>query len=279
MIQNDSFHKITVQATDYLISKRHTEAVSPVFAIMFFGQDFRTETGFFSDEEMKDPAVAAFAHEMGRRLEGKEMRVERLIFPKATELFYRFLCKDGSCVARLTCSRVTAFYNACRETNPLRECFTTPEMHLNLYKYSHWVENLDLSKQGLTTLVSEMAMLRFLKYLNLSHNMFTALPEVIFTLTELETLDLRENPLETLPEELQSLKKLSRLDVSYTQITELPEWLGTMERLEVLTADKTKLLRVPEAILENRSLKYLYVRFNRLEIAPSSKRVRISTNL
>jgi len=65
--------------------------------------------------------------------------------------------------------------------------------------------------------------------LDLSRNQLSELPTEITQLANLNTLDLSENQLSELPTEITQLANLNTLDLSGNQLSELPAEIGLLE--------------------------------------------------
>lgn len=91
---------------------------------------------------------------------------------------------------------------------------------------------LDLSKNRLKELPSELGLLKNLKKLILYKNKLEALPPEIGQLEDLRELIINQNELETLPNEIGNLKKLRYIDMWSNNITHLPPSMEEMYALE-----------------------------------------------
>ena len=78
--------------------------------------------------------------------------------------------------------------------------------------------SFDVSQNALTgALQAEVRLLKNLRTLDLSHNIFTGVPAEVGQLTELEVLDLSYNPITGLPHEIGNFKNLKTLDLRGTE--------------------------------------------------------------
>ncbi len=94
---------------------------------------------------------------------------------------------------------------------------------------------LDLSRQSLTRIPSDIFSRIDLEELNLSNNRLTGAPQAeIRHLQKLRVLDLSNNNLTGLPAELGQLSNLETLDVSGNALTGLPMELGNLTQLRLL---------------------------------------------
>lgn len=88
-----------------------------------------------------------------------------------------------------------------------------------------------------------------LKYLDLSHNYFTSIPEDFGNLTELDTLVISSIPyISTLPESIGNLKKLKYLDMVHAGLTSLPESFSEMTSLNYVSLELNNIKKLPENI-------------------------------
>lgn len=91
---------------------------------------------------------------------------------------------------------------------------------------------LDLSRNRLKTIPSQLGMLKKLKKLILNKNKIEALPSEIGDLEDLRILVISQNELETLPPEIGNLKKLRYIDMWSNNVTGLPSTVEEMYALE-----------------------------------------------
>lgn len=98
-------------------------------------------------------------------------------------------------------------------------------------RYFTNLQKLDLAKNNLTQMPSEIVSLAKLQSLSLADNHLTSLPSEIDTLTALESLDVSNNNLQDLPDSLGNMK-LSTIDLSDNEITEFPPGLITSPYLQ-----------------------------------------------
>lgn len=93
---------------------------------------------------------------------------------------------------------------------------------------------LDLSDRGLKAIPDDVFSRTDLEWLDLSGNRLTGAPQAeIRHLSKLKYLDLSDNSLTGLPAELGQLKGLENLDVSNNKLTGLPMELGNLTDLRV----------------------------------------------
>lgn len=102
-----------------------------------------------------------------------------------------------------------------------------------------------------------------LNELNLSMNLFTNLPRVVFTLTNLVTLDLRGNQFKEIPNEISKLKSLRELTIADNKLVEIPAGIYELPILENLFANNNKIKTVdPFKIISMRFLSTLNLQNN-----------------
>lgn len=99
-----------------------------------------------------------------------------------------------------------------------------------------------------------------LKFLDLSKNSLTELPDKIEKLEKLETLNLSKNRLTTLPESIGNLRSLKLLNVNQNKITHLPPAIGKLENLEYLDLWGNELTDLPKEMADLNNLKEIDLR-------------------
>ena len=127
---------------------------------------------------------------------------------------------------------------------------------------------LDLSRQGLTEIPSEIVQLAQLRRLRLDGNQLTSLPSVIGQLTNLQGLQLDGNQLTSLPSEIGQLTNLQGLRVDRNQLTCLPSEIGQLTELRRLRADGNQLTCLPSEIGQLTELRELRLDRNQLTCLP-----------
>jgi Leucine-rich repeat (LRR) protein len=112
------------------------------------------------------------------------------------------------------------------------------------------VQLIELSLTGLkiTRLPKEIANLKKLKTLYLSHNLFTFLPKTIADLERLDSASFSNNPLSVLPETIGDLKRLRYLNLSSTALKELPESIGALNLRHLDLANCPDLKELPKSL-------------------------------
>lgn len=134
------------------------------------------------------------------------------------------------------------------------------------------IEILDLSYGALDKLPASFARLRQLKIVFLSHNNFTALPEILGSCPELimigakscrissinplalpvslQALILTDNNLETLPASIASLKNLKKLTLTGNQLQDLPRELLACQQLELIRIAANQFSVLPDWLMQ-----------------------------
>ncbi|HEX2901786.1 MAG TPA: leucine-rich repeat domain-containing protein [Bacteroidia bacterium] len=107
---------------------------------------------------------------------------------------------------------------------------------------------LHLAGVGLTEFPAMLQHLQGLRFLMLSRNQLTHLPEDCAPFSKLEMLDLAENHLMELPASIGKLKFLTGLDLSQNRLKHLPETIAEMVHLEALRLDRNPLQTLPPTL-------------------------------
>lgn len=110
------------------------------------------------------------------------------------------------------------------------------------------VYRLNLRKQKLKTVPSEIFKLTNLQELNLSKNKLTEIPAGIENLPNLQYFDASANDLVSLPPEIGQCIHLKRLVLNRNNIQELPATIGNLAQLEYLDLWSNSIIEFPEAI-------------------------------
>ena len=120
------------------------------------------------------------------------------------------------------------------------------------------LRKLELSKNRLTSLPSEIGELTELQELDLGSNELATLPSEIGQLVNLKKLSLFKNELLSLPDRIGNLSQLQNLNLSYNKLDALPVQLGELRKLESLNLECNVLLsELPIALGSNPALLWI----------------------
>jgi Leucine-rich repeat (LRR) protein len=122
------------------------------------------------------------------------------------------------------------------------------------------VYRLDLSKQKLETLPSEIFNFTNLRELYLNRNKLTSLPKAFMKFNHLEVLDLSKNKFETFPTQLCSVVSIKQLFLGRNNIQYIPECIGQLENLEILDLWLNPIDHLPQSISKLKKLKVIDLR-------------------
>ncbi len=131
------------------------------------------------------------------------------------------------------------------------------------------LDSLDLSHNGLVTLPDWLPRLTNLQTLNLRHNGLKTLPDGFPQLANLQTLELRNNDLKSLPEGFGQLTKLRTLDLRNNDLKSLPEGFGQLTKLQTLDLNWNSLGTLPGGFFQLTSLQTLNISGNPIDIPVS----------
>ncbi len=138
-----------------------------------------------------------------------------------------------------------------------------PEEIANLKK----LHTLILNNNRIPGLPDSIASLSF-RVVSLETNALTAIPEVLFQLSQLRDLSLAGNFLRELPAQLFNLKYLEKLTVSNNQIGVLPEEIRKLKALRQLKVGNNPLTKLPPQLFHCQRLEELALNNNRLTKLP-----------
>lgn len=103
-----------------------------------------------------------------------------------------------------------------------------------------------LNYLGLETLSRNIKLLEgHLTILDLSHNLFKELPEILKSLTKLNNLDVSFNHITQIPHFIQEMPKLKYLDFGNNKIEEIPFFLTKMDEFEEIHLNHNKIKILP----------------------------------
>ena len=117
--------------------------------------------------------------------------------------------------------------------------FTKTTTLSSTIKNLKYLEYLQVSHNKLKTLPEEIAMLKNLKKLFLFQNLLTKLPPNFEKLKKLEILNLRDNNFQETPTNLGDIPSLRKIDLASNPITTIPGSLSRLINLESLDLWKT----------------------------------------
>ncbi|MFX0113434.1 MAG: leucine-rich repeat domain-containing protein [Candidatus Hodarchaeota archaeon] len=132
---------------------------------------------------------------------------------------------------------------------------------LTLAENNHIVA-LNLSGQALKFLPPAIEHFHYLKQLLLIENKLTSLPAEIQSLNRLEILYLDKNPLKTVPKELLNLKSLQQLSLGETSLSEIPPMIDRLGQLTHLWLNDNALGSLPSALSRLTKLQRVDLRGN-----------------
>ncbi len=104
---------------------------------------------------------------------------------------------------------------------------------------------LNLSKQKLTTVPSEIIQFTNLQQLNLGKNKLTELPDFIGKLKSLQSLNIEKNRIQRLPASIGQCRNLTELIANRNPLEELPAEMSELNKLEVLDVWGTDVTALP----------------------------------
>jgi Leucine-rich repeat (LRR) protein len=107
-------------------------------------------------------------------------------------------------------------------------------------KFRKTLMDLNLSKNSITVIPSDISSLASLQRLNLSENQIDVVPDGLFNLTGLEHLDLSQNNLFKVPDAIRQLSTLTSLDVQGNHLRTFPP-LSWFDQLRSVNLSKNEL--------------------------------------
>ena len=122
------------------------------------------------------------------------------------------------------------------------------------------VVKLELKKQKLSAIPSEIRKFKNLQYLDLSKNKITELPEWIGELTNLQYLILSKNKLVILPKQIGDLAELKYLNANQNELESIPAQMGKLHNLTRLDLWSNNIGSLPEEVKYMKSLRILDLR-------------------
>eukprot|EP00124_Ichthyophonus_hoferi_P004661 Ihof_evm2s541 gene=Ihof_evmTU2s541 len=127
-----------------------------------------------------------------------------------------------------------------------------------------WLNTLELSGIGITTLSSKVNLLANLLVCDLSDNLLVTLPEELGQLPQLRTLSLKNNQLASIPFNLSQAQSLHTLNLSLNNLSDLPDELGSLSNLTILDISNNCFESLPSCIYSLRHLSDLHAQHNKI---------------
>uniref|UniRef100_A0A3P8Y7W6 PDZ domain-containing protein n=1 Tax=Esox lucius TaxID=8010 RepID=A0A3P8Y7W6_ESOLU len=127
---------------------------------------------------------------------------------------------------------------------------------------------LDLAKNRIESLDTDISGCESLEDLLLSSNMLQHLPDSIGMLKKLTTLKVDDNQLTSLPNTIGSLSLLEEFDCSCNELESLPPTIGYLHNLRTFSADENFLVELPREIGNCKNVTVMSLRSNKLEFLP-----------
>lgn len=106
------------------------------------------------------------------------------------------------------------------------------------------------------------------KILDLSKQKLERIPTDVFRLINLEVLVLSKNKIEEIPPEIESLKNLKVLDLSRNKLVRVPPEIGQLINLEILILNQNAIFELNPAIGSLKKLKILDLWGNEIDEMP-----------
>lgn len=107
------------------------------------------------------------------------------------------------------------------------------------------INELNLMRHKLTSLLPEIKLLTNLKYLYLSDNQLTNVPDEVYQLTKLNSLFLSCNKLTSISPKISNLTNLVTLTISDNPWEYLPKEIGLLPKLKIFYAHNIKIKSWP----------------------------------
>jgi Leucine-rich repeat (LRR) protein len=128
---------------------------------------------------------------------------------------------------------------------------------------------LTLPDFGLDQLVSDTQDLSQITELNLSHNIFSSIPEGVFNWSQLTKINVSNNVIKELPAAIVNWKKLTDLNVSHNVIPEIPACITSIKCLNCFRASNNLIDKIPQGLGLMPELLTLDLNSNKISFAPS----------
>jgi Leucine-rich repeat (LRR) protein len=137
------------------------------------------------------------------------------------------------------------------------------------------IKKLDASNNKLTSesfqkesQVYNFNLMPSLNYVKFSFNLFTSLPDTIFSLVNLKYLDFSNNKIYFLNSYIKNLKCLVEINLSNNALTSIPEEIGFLTELEVVNFSFNKINLIPNIIGNLKKIKKLDLSENLITSIP-----------
>ncbi|OAC98396.1 hypothetical protein MUCCIDRAFT_121844, partial [Mucor lusitanicus CBS 277.49] len=132
---------------------------------------------------------------------------------------------------------------------------------------------LDISRNKLTRLPSQIGQLEHLRILNATSNQLTEIPKELLALKDLQVLTLSQNQIKEIPEDMpRLLPRLVTFRIAANAITSLPSRLDFWIHMRHLQLGSVyggnRLVELPDSITEMPALEELDVSYNQLRMLP-----------
>ncbi|KAI9314799.1 hypothetical protein BX666DRAFT_1963691 [Dichotomocladium elegans] len=143
---------------------------------------------------------------------------------------------------------------------------------------------LDISRNRLSHLPNNLAMLNHLKILNVSSNLLTTVPPVLYSLTQLQVLNLSQNLITSIPPDMPvCLPNLKTLCMAANCIERIDADIGLWDQMEHFQLGSVfggnRLSHIPDKIADMHRLQELDLSHNRLRSLPSNMRLTALVHL
>ena len=132
------------------------------------------------------------------------------------------------------------------------------------------LKRLDLSRNKLTSLSSQMKLFVVLEEFNLSSNLFYEIPREVLLLPNLKELDISFNNIGSVPSDILLAKNLTHLSLKTNKLCQLPHEIGMLENLQSLRLENNFLENLPESMSKLTNLRVLNLACNELDSLPHS---------
>ena len=132
------------------------------------------------------------------------------------------------------------------------------------------LKELDVRRNQLSSLPSEIGSIKTLKYLYIHRNQLTNLPIGIGNLDSLLEINLEKNQITSLPEDFVNLRSLEELDIDKNLLTSLPDDIGNLTKLKYLFAEENQLTSLPSSFANLSNLVFVYMAGNEINSLPSN---------